>query len=53
MPTEAQMKAKDKYSMFDRKEKRYRKGVHSQFFLFPSFFFFFSQVDGGRETVED
>ena len=31
MPTEAEMRAKDKYTMFDRKEKKYRKGVHSEF----------------------
>lgn len=29
MPTEAEMRPKDKYTMFDRKEKRYRKGIHS------------------------
>ena len=29
MPTEQEMVPKDKYTMFDRKEKRYRKGVHS------------------------
>jgi predicted RNase H-like nuclease (RuvC/YqgF family) len=29
MPTEAEMLSKDKYTMFDRKEKRYRKGIHS------------------------
>ncbi|MCJ1377593.1 hypothetical protein MMC17_000688 [Xylographa soralifera] len=29
MPKEAEMVPKDKYTMFDRKEKRYRKGVHS------------------------
>ncbi|KAK1831718.1 mitochondrial ribosomal protein L31-domain-containing protein [Podospora conica] len=28
MPTEAEMLAKDKYTMFDRKAKRYRKGIH-------------------------
>ncbi|KAI0024824.1 mitochondrial ribosomal protein-like protein subunit L31 [Xylariomycetidae sp. FL0641] len=28
MPTEAEMRPKDKYTMFDRKEKRYRKGIH-------------------------
>ncbi|GAB1320109.1 54S ribosomal protein L31, mitochondrial [Madurella fahalii] len=28
MPTEAQMLPKDKYTMFDRKAKRYRKGIH-------------------------
>lgn len=31
MPTEAEMLPKDKYTMFDRKEKRYRKGIHSMF----------------------
>lgn len=35
MPTEAEMLAKDKYTMFDRKAKRYRKGIHSMLF-FPS-----------------
>lgn len=33
MPTEAEMLPRDKYTMFDRKEKRYRKGIHSTFFL--------------------
>jgi hypothetical protein len=33
MPTEAQMLPRDKYTMFDRKAKRYRKGIHSM--LFP------------------
>ncbi len=32
MPTEEEMRAKDKYTMFDRKEKTYRKGVHSELF---------------------
>lgn len=31
MPTEAEMLPKDKYTIFDRKEKRYRKGIHSKF----------------------
>ena len=30
MPTEGEMLPRDKYSMFDRKEKGYRKGVHSE-----------------------
>ncbi len=30
MPKEEEMLPKDKYTMFDRKEKRYRKGVHSR-----------------------
>ncbi|KAI1429284.1 mitochondrial ribosomal protein L31-domain-containing protein [Xylaria sp. FL1777] len=34
MPTEAEMLPKDKYTMFDRKEKRYRKGIHSRFLPF-------------------
>ncbi|KAI0166051.1 mitochondrial 54S ribosomal protein YmL31 [Xylariaceae sp. FL1272] len=28
MPTEVEMLPRDKYTMFDRKEKRYRKGIH-------------------------
>src|ERR1700712_4136935 len=31
MPTEAEMRPKDKYTIFDRKEKGYRKGIHSQY----------------------
>lgn len=31
MPTEAEMLPKDKYTVFDRKVKRYRKGIHSEF----------------------
>lgn len=34
MPTEQEMLPKDKYSVFDRKVKRYRKGIHSEFALF-------------------
>lgn len=30
MPTEAEMLPKDKYTMFDRKAKKYRKGIHSE-----------------------
>ncbi|KAB8748971.1 hypothetical protein FH972_026522 [Carpinus fangiana] len=33
MPREEEMLAKNKYTMFDRKEKKYRKGVHSKFSL--------------------
>ena len=29
MPTEAEMKPKDKYTIFDKKHKKYRKGLHS------------------------
>jgi hypothetical protein len=31
MPTEQEMLPKDKYTVFDRKVKRYRKGIHSTF----------------------
>lgn len=31
MPTEAEMVPRDKYSIFDRKVKGYRKGIHSEF----------------------
>lgn len=30
MPTEQEMLPKDKYTVFDRKVKRYRKGIHSK-----------------------
>jgi Mitochondrial ribosomal protein L31 len=30
MPREEEMLPKDKYTIFDRKEKRYRKGIHSK-----------------------
>ncbi|KAI4106951.1 MAG: hypothetical protein L6R37_001950 [Teloschistes peruensis] len=29
MPREEEMRPKDKYTIFDRKEKRYRKGIHT------------------------
>ena len=31
MPVEQEMLPRDKYTMFDRKEKKYRKGIHSMF----------------------
>lgn len=34
MPREEEMLPKDKYTIFDRKEKKYRKGIHST--LLPS-----------------
>jgi len=37
MPTEAEMLPRDKYTMFDRKAKKYRKGIHSTFCLAPYF----------------
>lgn len=30
MPVEQEMVPKDKYTIFDRKEKKYRKGIHSK-----------------------
>ena len=36
MPTEAEMLPKDKYTIFDRKEKRYRKGIHSKLLYYTS-----------------
>lgn len=30
MPREEEMLPKDKYTMFDRKERSYRKGIHSR-----------------------
>lgn len=30
MPTEQEMLPKDKYTIFDRKEKKYRKAIHSE-----------------------
>jgi hypothetical protein len=36
MPTEQEMLPKDKYTIFDRKEKRYRKAIHSTLDLFLS-----------------
>lgn len=31
MPREEEMLPKDKYTIFDRKERKYRKGIHSMF----------------------
>lgn len=36
MPREEEMRPKDKYTMFDRKVKKYRKGIHSTFLCLPS-----------------
>jgi hypothetical protein len=30
MPREQEMLPKDKYTIYDRKEKKYRKGIHSE-----------------------
>ena len=42
MPSEEEMRPKDKYTVFDRKEKRYRKGLHSE-----CAFFGFGGMRGG------
>lgn len=39
MPKEEEMRPKDKYTIFDRKEKRYRKGIHSRSSLWGVFGF--------------
>lgn len=31
MPREEEMLARDKYTIFDKKEKKYRKAIHSEF----------------------
>jgi Mitochondrial ribosomal protein L31 len=36
MPKEAEMRPKDKYTIFDRKERGYRKGIHSEFPAFAA-----------------
>lgn len=36
MPREEEMLPKDKYTIFDRKEKKYRKGIHSMLLRFCS-----------------
>jgi hypothetical protein len=36
MPIEQEMLPKDKYTIFDRKEKKYRKAIHSGFPEWPS-----------------
>lgn len=36
MPKEEEMRPKDKYTIFDRKEKRYRKGIHSELIFLES-----------------
>jgi len=50
MPTEQEMLPKDKYSVFDRKMKRYRKGIHSAFcvFLFALLVARFSWLRGAK-----
>lgn len=34
MPAEKEMRPRDKYTIFDRKVKGYRKGIHSELALF-------------------
>ncbi len=44
MPREEEMLPKDKYTIFDRKEKRYRKGVHSMWTFSCLLVLFFVEV---------
>lgn len=48
MPTEAEMRPKDKYTFFDRKAKGYRKGVHSEFGPFSMMFYLGEGGERGR-----
>lgn len=51
MPTEAEMMPRDKYSIFDRKVKGYRKGIHSEFsFLSHPSYLPFQVYKGDREV---
>lgn len=50
MPTEAEMLPRDKYSIFDRKVKGYRKSIHSEFPL-ASLFLCVSSLIGGRARL--
>ena len=43
MPTEQEMLPKDKYTVFDRKEKKYRKGIHSEIDI--------CRIDGGEKLM--
>lgn len=36
MPREEEMLPKDKYTIFDKKERTYRKGLHSMFYAADS-----------------
>lgn len=47
MPVEEEMLPRDKYTMFDRKEKKYRKGIHSMAVALLTFFFLTSADAGG------
>lgn len=56
MPTEAEMVPRDKYSIFDRKVKGYRKGIHSEFFSLVAFRvvdWFERSADGSRTAEVD
>jgi hypothetical protein len=46
MPSEEEMLPKDKYTIFDRKERKYRKGIHSELTPWSSF------SDRSREVDE-
>jgi hypothetical protein len=52
MPTEAEMLPRDKYTMFDRKEKKYRKGIHSEWFPPPAFLPHYSAGSVSSPTMD-
>lgn len=49
------MKPKDKYTMFDRKAKKYRKGVHSELLILSLSLSFFECIlvsfSGGNRNI--
>lgn len=47
MPVEQEMLPKDKYTIFDRKENKYRKGIHSE-----STQILWDDIQGADEIVE-
>jgi len=59
MPTEEEMLPKDKYTVFDRKVKRYRKGIHSELtfnsgrYLVGKTDFSLQNCQSGREYPSD
>lgn len=53
MPRESEMRPKDKYTFFDRKEKGYRKGVHSKFFCGGKRREIFLGKKGGKDCLTE
>jgi Mitochondrial ribosomal protein L31 len=51
MPTEAEMRPKDKYTIFARNEKNYRKGIHSEsLMMFTCPWFFMNKRDTNKAS---